>query len=73
MVHLADAPEKAVEEPLLGYLSWGIPQRYSFIYRPEQMDWDKGEAYEDEKKTDCIFRLRTRMSRFRLKEERNMQ
>lgn len=57
MVHLADAPEKAVEEPLLGYLSWGIPQRYSFIYRPEQMDWDKGEAYEDEKKNGLYLPL----------------
>ena len=60
MVHLADAPEKAVEEPLLGYLcraGYGWGGRYSFIYRPEQMDWDKGEAYEDEKKSGLYLPL----------------
>ena len=57
MIHLADAPEKVEEIPLLGYLSWGIPKRYSFIYRPEQMDWDKGEAYEDEKKNGLYLPL----------------
>lgn len=63
MIHLAGAPqrERVVGVPLVGYLlraGLGLRGRFSFVYRPEQLDWsNQGEVYEEEQKNGIYLSL----------------
>lgn len=63
MIHLAGAPqrEQAQTVPLVGCLlraGFGQRGRFSFVYRPEQLDWsNQGEVYEEEQKNGIYLSL----------------
>lgn len=63
MIHLAGAPqrEQVQDVPLVGYLlraGLGLRGRFSFVYRPEQLDWsNQGEVYEEEQKNGIYLPL----------------
>lgn len=62
MIHLAGTPQREQKQgELVGVLlraGFGLRGRFSFVYRPEQLDWsNQAEVYEDEQKNGMYLSL----------------